>query len=129
MASQFEKEFNLLEKWSRASSKLHFLFKNSHDGWGVEGLGSIREVARTEEFLVIAFRFEKLGFINFSVELSKCSFSSFDPRTVSEGMSFPSSAEAEITPYVSENCLTIVVSKKSFLMMADVLDDASFKVV
>jgi hypothetical protein len=128
MASQFEKEFSLLEKWRRASSRLHFLFKNSHDGWSVEGTGSIHELSKTDESLLIEFKFEGLGFVNFSLELDKCSFRSFDPRIVPEGMSFPLHTEGEITPYISENFLTIIVSEKSFLMLADLVDETSFSV-
>jgi hypothetical protein len=125
-----ESAFSLLEKWRKESTTVHFFFKNSHDGWSVNGIGFIEDFESQPSLLLIKFgSADRTLTIDVSVPIDDKSFSRSNPRVVPEGVSFPTYAERESVPYVSESFLSIVIREKTFLMMADVIDDSKFDTV
>jgi hypothetical protein len=127
-SSSVEKLRDLLEKWSRAETRVHFSFANNLEGWKFDGFVSFDRVELKDGVLTfvisewaISFAVEQFGRISFD-----------NPLETPEGMSFPESERQERVAYVSDEAVLIDILEKSnesghsFLALSKILGEASF---
>jgi len=127
-SSSVEKLRDLLEKWSKAETRVHFSFANNWEGWNFDGFVSLDEVELKDGKLtlvvfdfVMVFKVEQFGRISF-----------VNPLETHEGISFPESKQHERVAYVSDEAVFIDILEKgsesghSFLALSKMMDEASF---